>query len=328
MRAELRGCVPKIPYAYSGTLVNRAWQTVRKSGLWSFNLFESSWATPPLLTTGTATVVQGASTVAFDATAQAAIIAWQLANTYVLVTQLQFRIGVGGIYSVIAYNLGTGVATLDRPFLDPGGAAQAYQLYQLYYAPPYKDFLGWLSVRNPSFFLFLELDTTRATIDAIDPQRTWYQFPTRLVPYGIDVRGQGTATPSSTLGYPLFEMWGQPVDPFTYQCYGLRQGVDLVQPTDALPVQVGEDLIMAKAREYAYEWAEANKDIAPRNVGPDFRFLIGQCQGIYAKLLIQYRRQDREYINNYYSQLGSGYSSRAIGIYNTIAGVAAPYAPW
>ena len=43
--AELRGCVPKLPYAYSKTLVNRAWKTVRESGLWSFNLFTSAWAT-------------------------------------------------------------------------------------------------------------------------------------------------------------------------------------------------------------------------------------------------------------------------------------------
>jgi hypothetical protein len=328
MQAELRGCVPKLPYAYSKTLVNRAWNTVRKSQLWSFNLFTSGWVTPPLLTTGTVTATTGLATIQFDATAQAAIIAWQSANPYVLVTQLQFRISVGGIYSLIAYNPGTGAGLLDNIFVDPGGAGQQYQLYQLYYAPPMKDFLGWLSVRNPSFFLNLELDTTRAYIDSIDPQRTWYQFPTRVVPFGIDIRGQGTVNASATLGFPLFELWGQPVNPFGYQCYGMRQGVDLVQPNDTLPVQVGEDLIMAKAREYAYEWAEANKDLTPRNAGPDFRFLIGQCQAIYAKLLIQYRRQDREFIDNYFSQLGSGYSLRAIGIYNTIAGVAAPYTPW
>lgn len=324
MRAELRGSVPKLPFAFTGTLINRAYRVICESNLWSFNLFESAWVSPPIINAGTATVTQGLPTVSFDATAQAALVAGS--TLYSLITQRQFRIGVGGVYNIISYNSGTGVATLDRPFLDPSMTATAYTVYQAYYVAPMSDFLGWLSVRNTSMFLDLGLDETRAGIDARDPQRSWYQFPTEVVPWGVDIRGLGTATPSSTLGYPLFELWGQAVTPFTYQCYGIRRGQPLVNPTDTLPYALGEDIVLAKAREYAYEWAEANKDMSPRSSGPDFRFLIGKTQDEYGKLLKMYRRQDREFVNNWLSIRNLYWSSRLFGYYNTISGVAGPYA--
>src|ERR1700686_3030879 len=101
---ELRGSVPKLPISFAPTIVNRAWSSIRRANLWSFNLFESSWITPPLISTGTVTATQGLASLTFDATAIAAINAAQIAQPYSLITQRQFRIGVGGIYSLIAYN--------------------------------------------------------------------------------------------------------------------------------------------------------------------------------------------------------------------------------
>jgi hypothetical protein len=327
MRAELRGSVAKLPFAFTGTLINRAWRVVRESTLWSFNCFGSSWITPPpLIGIGGATTVQGSPAIQFDATATAAINANTLANMYAPPTVYQFRVGVGGIYSIIQYNNLTGAALLDRIFADPSITDQAFQMYQLYYPAPYQDFLTWFSVRNPQMFINFNLQTTRSMLDAMDPQRTWYQFPTRAVPFGYDNRGAGTPNASSTLGYPLFELWGQPVTPYTYQCYGCRRGVALVNPTDTLPAAIGEDLVLAKAREYAYEWAEANKDMAPRASGPDYRFLMTKTQDEYTKLLTHYRKDDREFISNYFSMVGMG-TGTGVGIYNTIAGVAAPYGP-
>lgn len=330
MAAEIRGCVPKLPFPFARTLVNRAYRVIRESSLWSFNLFESSWITPTMVTAGGLTATQGLATVTFDTVvAVPAILASQIAAPYSLITQRQLRSGVGGIYNIIALSptfAADGIATLDRIWADPPLAAGAYQLYQLYYTPPMQDFLMWFSVRNPQMFIDLELRTTRAEIDAMDPQRSWYQFPTRVVPFGTDQRGAGTTTPSSTLNFPLFELWGQPVQLFTYQCYGIRRGTDLVNPTDTLPPVLGEDLVLALARSYAYEWAESNKGMAPRAQGPDFRFLSGKTLEEYKRLLIMYRRQDRETCENYYSVRGIALDSRALGYYNTISGVAGPYA--
>ena len=328
MMAEVRGSVPKLPISYSKTIVNRAWATVRKNHLWSFNLFDSNWITPPpIIGVGGVTTQQGSPDITFDATATTAINNWQIANPYVLSTQMQFRIGVGDIYSLISYTPGTGAAILDRMFADPSVADQSFQLYQLYYPVPYKDFLTWISIRNPQMFLDFDLTWTRSKLDATDPQRTWYQFPTKAVPFAIDTRGQGTVNASATLGYQLYELWGQPVTPFTYACYGIRQGQDLQNPTDTLPVQVGEDCVVALARVYAYEWAEANKAMAPRAVGPNFLLLMDKAREIYKTLLIQYRRQDKEFVDNYAAEVGIPFGTVA-GIYNTISGVASPYAPW
>jgi hypothetical protein len=318
MYSELRGAVPKIPIDFCKTLINRAYRDVRESNLWSFNLFESSWITPPLINSGTVTATQGSAALLFDATALAALNAGTTA--YSFITQRQFRIGVGGIYSLITFNSGTGAATLDRPFADPGGAGLSYQVYQLYYAAPFLDHRVWLSVRNPQMFIDLDLTKTRAWVDASDPQRSWYQFPTVVVPYAHDTRPG-----SSTLGYPLFELWGQPVAPFTYQCYGLRNGIDLALPGDTLPQPLDEDLILSRAKRLAYEWSEANKDITPRSSGPDFRFLIGDADKKFRELKVQYRKQDREFVLNFFAAHRPLDTSR-IGFYNTLAGFGGPTA--
>lgn len=331
MYTELRGCVPKLPIAYCKTIVNRAWRDVRESNLWSFNLYESAWITPPPINTGTCTTSQGSATVTFDSTAQAAIAAFLMANPYVTLTQMQFRpgtvAGIAGIYNIIAYSAGT--ATLDRIFADPGLTGAAYTIYQNYYVPPYQDHLAWISVRNMSMFLDMILTVTREQIDELDPQRSWYQFPTHVIPFEQDRRGFGTVNASPTIGYMMFELWGIPYNPFTYTCYGLRRGVDLVNPTDTLSfapgTSEGEEMIMARARYYAYEWAEANKDQAPRNQGPDFRFLMGEANNLYGKLLTRYRKQDKELVNNWFSVRRPGYASKAFGYYNTLASVAGPY---
>ena len=323
MMTELRGSVPKLPISFTKTLVNRAYRSIRLANLWSFNLFESAWITPPLINSGTVTTTQGSATITFDANAITALNAGT--TLYSFITQRQFRIGVGGIYSIITYNSGTGVATLDRIFADPAGAGQAYSVYQLYYTAPYQDFRTWLSVRNPQMFIDLDLTTTRSEVDAMDPQRSWYQFPTRVVPYGLDLRGAGTANQSATFQYPMFELWGQPVQLFTYPCYGVRDGVDLVNPGDTIPPQIREETIIARAKLYAYEWAEANKDMSPRSSGPDFKYLSGATMAEYKELLQKDRQTDKDFVDNWITARAPGLAGRGIGYYNSISGFAGPY---
>lgn len=327
MRSELRGCVPKIPWAQTGTWINRAYRVIRESDLWSFNLYESAWISPPPINTGTVTVVQGFSTVQFDATAIAAINQAQIDTPYSLITQRQFRpgstAGIAGIYNLIGYDQITGVGTLDRIYADNSGVNTSYNIYQLYYAAPFKDHLTWVTVRNLQYFLDLNCDTERNMIDRWDPQRSLYQYPTYVVPYMLDNRGAGTEFESSTLGFPLFELWGQPVTNFTYSLYGVRRGTDLVNPTDTLPQPIGEDCVLSLARSYAYEWAEANKDMTPRSSGPDFRFLIGKTLAEHKDLKIRDRKNDKEFANNWFSI--HGLAANRIGYFNTYAGVASPY---
>jgi hypothetical protein len=233
--------------------------------------------------------------------------------------------GIAQIYNLIQYDQITGAATFDRIYADPSGTNVAYQLYQLYYPAPYLDHKAFISVRNMQMFLDLYLDTERNEVDKADPQRSIYQFPSNVIPYLIDNRGAGTINASATLGFKLFELWGQPVNPFSYALYGIRDGVDLVNPTDTLPYAVGEDCVIALAKYYAYQWAESNKDMSPRSAGPDFKFLMGATMQEYTKLLVMYRRNDKEFVDAFYSKIKANFLGYMYGAYNTLVGVSTVY---
>lgn len=322
MIAEVRGSVPKLPISYAPTIINRAWKRIRESQLWSFNMLEFAWSSPAVVTSGTVTVTMGSPNVTFDATAVAALNASVLTTPVSQITQRQLRVGSSGLYNIIAYNNVTGAAILDRPWFDLSAALSGYQVYQVYYVPPVQDFLMLISVRNPQMFLDFDLTKTREWLDRTDPQRFQYTWPAYAVPFMIDQRGAGTANASATLGYQMYELWGQPVQQFTYQCYGLRRGVDLVNPTDTLPVPVGEDVVIARSKVWSYEWAAAQQGIAPRNAVPDWKFLMGAAMDEYKDMLITYRRQDKEFLNNYRILNIPAVKARILGHYNTIAGTA------
>jgi hypothetical protein len=325
MQSELRGSVPKFPITFAPTLINRAWKRIRESHLWSFNMLEFAWASPAVVTSGTATVTQGSTNVTFDANAIAALNASVATTPTSLITQRQLRVGSSGIYNIIAYNSVSGAAILDRPWFDLSGVTVGYQVYQVYYAAPVSDFLILISVRNPQMFLDFDLTKTREWLDRNDPQRFQYTWPAYAVPYMKDTRGAGTVNASSTLGFQLYELWGQPVQQFTYQCYGVRSGLDLINPGDTLPffpVPDGEDMIMARAKYWSYEWAATQVSTSPRNSGPDWKFLMGATMDEYRDMLRTYRKQDKEFLNNYRILNVPAVKARVLGHYNTLAGTA------
>ena len=121
----------------------------------------------------------------------------------------------------------------------------------------------------------------------------------------------------------LFELWGQPQYLLPYIIYGVRNGTNLVNDADTLPVAIGEDFVMARAKYYAYEWAEANKGDLARMSGPDYRFLMGAAEAEFTKLGREYRRNDRELVDNWIVRRQCSYPSESEGAYyNAYAGVA------
>lgn len=315
MSAEIKGFIPKMSYDFSKTLINRAWKDVRRQNLWSFQVFTDQWISPAIIQAGTCSVTTGSPIVTMDATAAAAINA--SSATYSLITQRQFRIFPGGIYSIIGWD-GATLLTLDRPYGEATVTGQEYTIYQPYYAAPMEDFLMFLSVRDMRNFIPLRLTRTQAEVNKEDPQRTIFFFPTDVIPWQQDQNPSST-----TYRYPMFELWGAPffTTPWNWQLYGLRKGTDLALPTDTLPPAVGEDCVLALARQYAYEWAEANKGDIPRNQGTDFRFLIGEAKSDYNRLFRDYRRQDRNTINNWDSVRQEAFYAR-VPYYSTQSGTA------
>jgi hypothetical protein len=330
MQTELRGAVPKIPMTYTKTLINRAWADLRRQNLWSFQLFEGQWIAPPqVASTGVATTIQGSAIVNLDATATAAINALATSQPYSLITQRQFRVSSGGIYNIWGYNptanAGNGQLTLDRWYGEPSVTNSQFAIFQCYYVPvvansPIKDFKTWISVRD--MMNFTDLYTERyqmRDIDVQDPQRTWYGIPSDVIPYQDDQNPN-----SATFGSLMFLLWGIPTFNINYQLYGIRSGADLVNPGDTLPYVVGQDVVIARAKYYAYEWAEANKDLAPRNVGPDFKFLMGAANKEYSDLFRKYRQLDRDRVDNWMATRVRSNYAKWLAFYNTQGGVASP----
>jgi hypothetical protein len=322
MFSELSGCVPKIPIDYCKTLVNRAYQDIGRKSLWSYQLFEANWTSPGVVNAGTVTTVQGSNQVTFNATAITAINAIGLFPSSV--TQRQFRVGISTIYNIWDWNSVSGVATLDRPFAEASAAATAYTILQCYYVSPVQDFKAWITIRDIQNFNDLELYKNREWLDAHDPQRMIVYLPTHAVYYQTN---QNPA--SNTYRWAMWELWGQPQYQLTYQLYGIRRGAPLVQDSDTLPLCLGEDCVQALAKSYAYEWAEGNKGDIPRGSGSDYRFLMAKAEKDYGRLYKEYRKDDREAVDNWWSfRRPKGWPGNAWGFYNSIAGVANAGVPW
>ena len=139
MIAEMRGAVPKYSAGLARTHLQNAWSDIRNMTGWSFQLFSGGFGTPGLTNAGTVTVTYGSDQVTGDAAASAAWLAASIPNS--LLTQQQFRVNVGTIYNIIAFD-GVSTLTLDRPYYDKSaGSGQNYSIYQPYIVAPYEDFL-------------------------------------------------------------------------------------------------------------------------------------------------------------------------------------------
>lgn len=328
MAAELTGVVTNMPPDYCKTVVNRAWMDIQRKNLWSWLLFDGNWTAPAIVNGGLATVTSGSSAVTVDATAAAAINAIGLTPSSV--TQRQFRVGIGTIYNIRAWDNTSNTLTLDRNYQEASGTT-AYMIYQVYFAAPVQDWKAWISVRDIVNFNNLITTKTRQFFDLKDPQRSIYYLPTHVAPYTLDMNPN-----NPTYQYQLFELWAQPTFNLTYQLWGVRRGTPLVNAGDTLPPSIGEDCVMSLARYYSYGWGEANwkPEWGPK---PNFAFLMREelnndrryPTGLFNRLYREYRMQDRELVNNYIGDLRRRWTwPTAEGWYSSVAGVASPGAAW
>lgn len=414
MATECTGIIPRAPYDYCETIVNRATLDAYRQNLWSFLTFESNWTSPGWLQVGIVSVTQGQSTIQFDPLAATPSLNAITFNQPSPITKRQLRIGVGTIYNIWQYSAPAGtintsssgntftwvsgstflpvltatnpagtslvglqvavagvsltiatvandglsgtfttspgnhsgaafqvgaVALLDRNYQEVTAAASGYTVFQCYYVSPVPDFKAWASVRDMLNYNELYTNKTREWINLRDPQRTFYYIPTHVVYYQNDMNPV-----SATYGWPMFEMWGAPTYVLTWQLYGYRKGFTLVngvpmpisttslasgapqalvQPSDDLPTALGEDCVMAKARYYAYEWAEANR--VKGDINRNFLQLKNGALTEYSRLYRDYRRDDRATSDAWHTRFrrSQAWPNRDPS-YNAIAGVASP----
>lgn len=327
--AEVHGRCPKIPIQFCKTIVNRGWRDVRRKNLWSFQLFETNWVTANLIGSQTSNatlscnVTQGNNQVVFNAAANNNIANIGNGPFPPAVTHQQFRTGISTIYDIFAYNNATATATLDRPYTDVSANNTAFTIGSYYFAVPYSDFVRWIVVADMVDFQVLDQNRTREWIARQDPQLTQYFWPTHVVPWDNDINAN-----SNTNGFYRYMLWGLPQSMRTYQCLGIREGADLVNPGDTLPFVIGDDVVLAIAMKYAYEFMMSSGGDIPRGQGVDWRFLIGETMAEYKRLYAEYRRRDRERVDSWFTVRRPAGFTYSTPYYNSLTGTSWPGLPW
>ena len=304
MAAELTGSIPGLSNLFARKYINQALEEIQRDYLWSWNIAQGVLVFPQAITAGTVAVTQFTNTVTFDATAKAAIAAIP-ANPPI--TKYQFRVPSSGpVYSITAYNSGTGVATLDRIYTEPTDAAAQYTAYRVYFdAPssdggltPNTDFLRYLSINNDIngySIVGKRLYMSRKELNRRDPLRGAIGLPYWLANFIPNAAGQMQYEPwphcTSALGLLA-----------TYQ----RRHVDLT-PGQSIPEQAPITLIRYAVYLYAYRWALANAGRVPELKGVDWRFALAEAQKTYAQELVRAKKNDKEILLEIFRP-GAGYT--------------------
>lgn len=325
MKSELAEAIPSLSRVYAGTLINRAWRVVRDSTLWSFQLGQGGFSTPNIMTAGSVSVpFLGTTTIIGDATATAA---WAALPFYFSPTVQQIRAKGYSIYSIISYDNGSDPAnspnypfatlTLDRPFIDPlpFTTGVGYQMFQAYIAAP-PNFKRWLNIADMFNCYSLDVWTGRRTVNLSDPARLYTSNPNRVLGVGTDQRPG-----SATLGQMLYELYPNPSTAISYQTYYVVSGPDLVANSDTLPYPITQEVVLSKARVYAYEWAESRKDVmAAKGSGANYSLLKKEGEAEFLSRLKTLRLIDKDQVdafniamNSFMARYRAPYFNSAIG---------------
>ena len=313
--------IPKMSGIFAQTLANRALQKIYDESSWSFQMGESGWLAPNLIDAGTVTLTVGSDQVVGDATAAAA---WLAISGLPLITQRQFRLSGYAIYNIIAFN-GANTITLDRPWMEAVfGAGQDYEMYQVYYPAPVADFKRFITVRdftNDANLDFWSWKAKQAYLADADPQRSIYQNPELVVPWGVDQRGVGTPNVSATVGRMLFELWPHQVTQLPLSLYFVRNGLLLVNPEDAAPYPLTDELVLWRAKELAYEWKASQKgEDSQRGSGADWLLLMQAAHLEYKDRLKDIKMRDRDLLDAFLTKVKRPGSVQGGPFYSAITG--------
>lgn len=292
MVARLSGELPGLSPLLAQQHLTQAWRDVCNARLWSFLMVEGAISLPTQITAGSVSVTQFADPALVTCTAAAsAALTPYIAGTPLL-TQMQFRAQGGSIYNITAVDSSTPTAlvlTLDRVFVETGGAGLSYQVYRCYIQAPGSDFLRWESLddfQNGYAILKDRLSQSRMIFDRMDPQR---QSQGQAFNLGEN-KGQLTST-------PFWELWPHPTNGQTFIATYRSSGQDpnYSSATDGPPPIIPEALIEIRARGwYTYPWANVNKANYPAFARTDFPTAIRDAKSQYDRQLLDVKRIDDE----------------------------------
>jgi hypothetical protein len=204
----------------------------------------------------------------------------------------------GGTAATFSVSL-IAVLTIDRPWMEPKQINGTYAAYQAYFAAP-PGFKRWFFVRDTTNNVQMFFSRyTQIDLAEIDAERTVFDEPTDIVPYGIDTRPG-----SATIGQMLFELWPGPISsnlPYTFGCQ--CNWSPLQDPNSTVPYPLTEELVKFRTYQILSLWKESQKgDEMERGSGTNWQFLWKANQEEYKDDLRQIRIMDRHLMELYFTR--------------------------
>lgn len=208
-----------------------------------------------------------------------------------------FTLAAGGTPATFQAVLNA-LLTIDRPWMEPAQTNGNYLIYQAYYPWPagYKRAFAIRDVTNNNSMDFWS--KTQIDLANDDPQRTIFDQPYFVVPWGPDTRPG-----SATYGQLLTELWPHPVStlPYSYMCQANWPPLSL--PTDTLPYPLTEELVKERAQELLCIWKEMQKgDDQERGSGTNWQWAAAAHKKVYDEALKEIRIMDRHLIELYFTK--------------------------
>lgn len=270
---KLIGSINVIPASFAKDAINDALRDIYDVNDWGF-LWTDGFIKVPEIIDGTAVVLENSRTVILDAPTKILVDAISIDDVPLGERQLKFygtnKIDQVFYYTILDYDSVLGKLTIDPPFLDNSNVAIKLQILKVYYsAPTYStskmdvdengapivittdpvvDFRRFAYIFSPFNKRNLILDTTEAEINNRDPYRTYRNSdPRYFIPHGVDSEGT-----------QLYELYPMNKKSKIYRTRYLRNGIALTNNSDTISDILSSELVLARAKQKAYEWVIAN----------------------------------------------------------------------
>ncbi len=307
LTAELTGILPGLSPLLAEKYINRAWKEICDAKTWGFLRADVSIRCPGVVIAGAVSITENLTTITFDATASAALLAL---GTVPGLEALQVRFGAagttGGIYNMRVVDSVTDptaiVVTLDRIVVEATNATSTYQVFRAYVAAP-ADFRRWESITEPDNAIRMDrarLRHTSSDFDIWDPQRQSQGLAYFLGHYlgnRILNTTTQTVTPNATSarGAPIYEFWPTPTNGQNFFARYQRRGLAFTANAGELPDQISDGLVLARALGYhAYTFAQANQAHFPTFKGVNWGQLTLAARAEYRELLHTESQNDED----------------------------------
>ncbi len=248
---EVRLYCPFVPIPLAQHWVRDRYRRVLDRTFWGASVSESQFIIPDAYSTGTASVVNGSTTVTLGG-------GGVVAAAHV---GRQFYVGSGApYYTILSVDVGLNTYLLDKAYGADTDTAASFEVALAYVTPP-SDFLSLISVRDPVNNWRLHLRVGQDQLDRWDAQRTSSGAPWVLADYRFDASG-----------IPRFEIWPRQTSasyyPYTYN----RRPADLADDADTPVLPIRGDVLKWGALADLALWPGTNAERNPM-FGPDIHQL-------------------------------------------------------